>query len=94
MIFTSATQLKDYIKNKSKQTGANANILLQNYMMERFLERISVSDDKENMILKGGFLIAAMVGIGKRSTLSLDGKEGTKTVKSAPALVKVKVNVK
>ena len=78
-MFTSATQLKDYIKNKSKQTGVNANVLLQNYMMERFLERVSLSDYKENMILKGGFLIAAMVGIGKRSTMDMDT-----TVKGLP----------
>jgi predicted nucleotidyltransferase component of viral defense system len=78
-MFTSATQLKDYIKNKSKQTGANSNILLQNYIMERFLERLSLSDYRENMILKGGFLIAAMVGIGKRSTMDMDA-----TVKGLP----------
>ena len=62
-MFTSAAQLKDYIKNKSKQTGAHANVLLQNYVMERFLIRLSLSPYRENMILKGGFLIAAMVGI-------------------------------
>ena len=78
-MFTSAIQLKDYIKNKSKQTGANTNILLQNYMMERFLERLSLSDYRENMILKGGFLIEAMVGIGKRSTMDMDT-----TVKGLP----------
>ena len=42
-MFTSAMQLKSYIKNKSKQTGTHANELLQNYMLERFLERISLS---------------------------------------------------
>ena len=72
MIFTNTMQLKDWIKNKSKQTGAPANILLHNYMMERLLERISLSPYRENLILKGGFLIAAMVGIDKRSTMDLD----------------------
>jgi len=70
--FTSATQLKDWIKNKSKQTGAPANVLLQTYMMERLLERISVSSYRDNLILKGGFLIAAMVGIDRRTTMDLD----------------------
>ena len=78
-MFTSATQLKDWIKNKSKQTGAHANVLLQNFMMERFLERVSTSTYRENMILKGGFLIAAMVGVGKRSTMDMDT-----TVKGLP----------
>jgi predicted nucleotidyltransferase component of viral defense system len=72
MKFTSATQLKDWIKNKSMQTGVPANILLRSYMMERLLERISLSPYNKNMILKGGFLIAAMVGIEQRSTMDMD----------------------
>ena len=72
MTFTSATQLKAWIKNKSKQTGIPANTILHNYMMERLLERISLSSYRENLILKGGFLIAAMVGIARRSTMDLD----------------------
>ena len=71
-MFTSATQLKDWIKNKSKKTGIHANELLQNYMLERFLERMSLSPYRENMILKGGFLIAAMVGVDKRTTMDMD----------------------
>lgn len=72
MRFTSATQLKDWIKNKSKQTGTQANVLLQTYMMERLLERISISVYRENLILKGGFLIAAMIGVDKRATMDMD----------------------
>jgi len=72
MNFTSATQLKDWIKNKSKQTGVPASVLLRSYMMERLLERVSLSPYRENMILKGGFLIAAMVGIDRRSTMDMD----------------------
>lgn len=41
-------------------------------MMERLLERIAVSKYKDNFILKGGFLIASMVGINMRSTLDMD----------------------
>jgi len=41
-------------------------------MMERFLERVSLSRYRENIVLKGGVLIAAMVGIDKRSTMDLD----------------------
>jgi predicted nucleotidyltransferase component of viral defense system len=72
MRFTSARQLKDWIKNKSQQTGTPANVLLQSYMMERLLERVSLSSYRENLILKGGFLIAAMVGIDRRSTMDMD----------------------
>jgi hypothetical protein len=41
-------------------------------MLERFLERIAVSEYKHNFILKGGMLIAAMVGIGTRTTMDMD----------------------
>ena len=47
------TQLKDWIKNLSKEKDISANIIIQNYMLERLLERISVSKYKNNFILKG-----------------------------------------
>ncbi len=47
------TQLKDWIKNLSKEKDISANIIMQNYMLERLLERISVSKYKNNFILKG-----------------------------------------
>ena len=72
MTFTNATQLKDWLRNLSAKTGAPANLLLHTYMMERLLERISQSDYRDNLIIKGGFLIAAMIGVGLRSTLDLD----------------------
>lgn len=50
---TTPTQLKDWIKNLSKEKDISANIILQNYMLERLLERISVSNYKNNFILKG-----------------------------------------
>lgn len=68
----SARQLKDLIRNLSKKNSADAQILMRNYMMERLLERISVSDYKDKFILKGGMLVAAMVGLDARSTMDLD----------------------
>ena len=41
-------------------------------MLERFLERVSISEYKQNFILKGGMLIASMVGIGTRNTMDMD----------------------
>jgi hypothetical protein len=73
MKISSPRQLKDWINNMvAKNNSLNANTLLQNFMMERLLERISVSKYKDNFILKGGFLIAAMVGIDMRSTMDMD----------------------
>lgn len=67
-----ATQLKALIRNISRNKGINAQILLRNYMFERLLERISVSKYRQNFILKGGMLIAAMVGIDTRTTMDMD----------------------
>ena len=50
-------QLKDLIKNMAKENSINAQILLRNYMLERLLERISLSEFKDKFILKGGQLI-------------------------------------
>ncbi|QVK17028.1 nucleotidyl transferase AbiEii/AbiGii toxin family protein [Mycoplasmatota bacterium] len=72
MSISSPRQLKDWINNMSKQNNLVANTVLQNFMMERLLERISVSQYKDNVILKGGFLIAAMVDIDMRSTIDMD----------------------
>ncbi len=65
-------QIKDLIRNKAKKNNINAQILLRNYMLERLLERISLSKYKWNFILKGGMLVAAMVGLDVRSTIDMD----------------------
>ena len=52
------TVKKDLIRNMSKKKSADAQILMRNYMMERFLERISLSEYKNQFILKGGMLVA------------------------------------
>ena len=72
-------QLKSLIKKISKEKNISAQILLQNYMLERFLERISNSKYKDNYILKGGFLIASMIGVDIRSTMDMDA-----TIKGYP----------
>ena len=56
-----ARQLKDLIRNLSREKSADAQLLMRNYMMERFLERISLSEYRDKFILKGGMLVAAMV---------------------------------
>lgn len=64
--------LKAKIKNLAKKKDMSAQVVLQNYMFERFLERISESEYKNKFILKGGMLIAAIVGIDNRSTMDMD----------------------
>jgi predicted nucleotidyltransferase component of viral defense system len=67
-----AKQLKDLIRNLSKKKSADAQMLMRHYMMERFLERISLSEYKDKFILKGGILVTAMIGLNARSTMDLD----------------------
>lgn len=72
MITRNSMQLKAFIKNKAREKGISAQLVMHNYMMERLLERISLSKYKYNFILKGGFLISAIVGLDTRATMDLD----------------------
>ena len=64
--------LKAIINNIAKENKVSAQSVLQTYMLERFLERISISKYKDNFILKGGMLISAMLGIDSRTTMDMD----------------------
>lgn len=68
----SLRQVKDLINNLAKDKNINALILLKNYMMERILERIAISDYRDNFILKGGMLVTSLVGVESRSTVDMD----------------------
>jgi predicted nucleotidyltransferase component of viral defense system len=67
-----AMQLKAKIKNLALKNHVPAQAVLQNFMLERLLERISLSKYKDKLILKGGMLIASMVGINSRTTMDMD----------------------
>lgn len=69
---STAMSLKARINNYAKKHGIAAQVVLQNYMFERFLERLSKSEYKDNFVIKGGMLIAAIVGVDIRSTMDLD----------------------
>ena len=74
-----AMQLKGIIKNIAEEKHISAQLVMQNFMLEKLLERISVSKYQRNFILKGGFLIAAMVGLDTRATMDMDA-----TIKGLP----------
>ena len=67
-----AMSLKAIINNIAKENKVSAQSVLQTYMLERLLERISISKYKDNFILKGGMLISAMLGIDSRTTMDID----------------------
>lgn len=67
-----AMSLKGKIKNYAKNNNIAAQVVLQNYMFERLLERLSKSEYCEKFVVKGGMLIAAIVGLDTRATMDLD----------------------
>jgi predicted nucleotidyltransferase component of viral defense system len=67
-----AMSLKAKINNIAKSENISPHSVMQTYMLERLLERISKSKYKDNFILKGGMLISSIVGIDSRSTMDMD----------------------
>lgn len=65
-------QIKGRIKSVAKQNNADARTLMRIYMMERFLERLTQSEYRDNFIIKGGILVTAMIGVAHRSTMDID----------------------
>jgi len=75
----SATAVKAKIKNKAGGSSDKSQIMLRIYLMERLLERVSLSRYRDNFVLKGGLLVSSLVGVDMRSTMDIDT-----TVKSLP----------
>ena len=65
-------QLKDLVRNIAKGNSTKSLFIMRTYVMERFLERLSLSDYREKLILKGGILVSAIVGLDTRSTMDID----------------------
>ncbi|MEA3422362.1 MAG: nucleotidyl transferase AbiEii/AbiGii toxin family protein [Bacillota bacterium] len=64
--------LKDKIRNLASLSKVDPQSLMQNFFLERILARIALSDYRSNIILKGGLLIASLIGSSKRSTMDID----------------------
>ena len=69
---SNAMSLKAKIRNIAKQKNLPAQVILQNYMFERLLVRLAKSEYKDKFVLKGGMLVAAIVGLDNRATMDLD----------------------
>lgn len=65
-------QLKGAIRNIAKKNNLLPQEILQMFLFERILERLSVSKYKDNFILKGGLLISSIIGITERTTMDMD----------------------
>lgn len=64
--------LKARIRNIAKHKNIPAQVILQNYMLERLLVRLSISEYKDKFVIKGGMLVAAIVGLDNRATMDMD----------------------
>ena len=67
-----AMQLKARINHLAKEKHIPAQAVLQNFMLERLLERISISKYCDKFVFKGGLLIASWVGLDSRTTMDMD----------------------
>lgn len=76
---SNAMSLKAKIRNIAKKKNIPAQVILQNYMFERLLVRLSASEYKDKFVLRGGMLVAAIVGLDNRATMDMDT-----TLKSLP----------
>ena len=64
--------LKAKVSNLSKKTNIPNKYLIQNFMFEALLKRISKSKYKDKFIIKGGLLLSSIFGVNLRSTMDLD----------------------
>jgi predicted nucleotidyltransferase component of viral defense system len=65
-------QLKGQVRQFATQRGLQPQEVLQMFLLERVLERLSSSRYSKNFILKGGMLISSMMGIMERTTMDMD----------------------
>lgn len=56
----------------AKEAGIPAQAMMQSYLLERLLERLSNSPWRNNVVIKGGVLISSLVGVSSRTTMDLD----------------------
>lgn len=75
----SATGLKANVRNLSDGDDRVAKAYIRIFFMERFMERVSLSEYNSHFILKGGMLVASLLGVNVRATMDIDT-----TVKALP----------
>lgn len=69
---SNAAQLKARVNNRAREAGIPPQALMQSYLIERLLERLSRSSWRERVVVKGGVLISSLVGVASRTTMDLD----------------------
>lgn len=67
-----AMQLKARVNARAREAGIPAQMMMQNYLFERLLERLSKTPWRERVVVKGGMLISSLLGVAMRTTMDLD----------------------
>ena len=71
--------IKAKIRNLAKNNNLSSQEVLQMFLFESFLERLSKSEYRSNFVIKGGFLVSSLIGIINRTTMDMDS-----TIKGIP----------
>ena len=67
-----AQSVKDKLRNIAREKNVDFNCVMRFYMYDRFIERLSKSQYRDNFVLKGGFYLSRLFGIDNRSTMDID----------------------
>lgn len=67
-----AQSTKDKLRNIAREKNVDFNCVMRFYMYDRFIERLSKSQYRDNFVLKGGFYLSRLFGIDNRSTMDID----------------------
>ena len=60
------------LRNRAKELDLNYNLVLSKFFFDEFLKLISISEHRENFMLKGGMLLTYSLGVQNRSTQDID----------------------
>ncbi|AOZ94891.1 nucleotidyl transferase AbiEii/AbiGii toxin family protein [Paenibacillus crassostreae] len=88
MVKNVAASIIERLKNLSRANGKAFNVITILYFQERFLQRLSLSSYKENLILKGGLYLYSVTKFKSRPTRDMDFS-GKRLRNDADAMVKI-----
>lgn len=69
---SNAMQLKALVNNYAVENRLIPQIVLQNYHLQRFVERLVRSKYRKKFVIKGGLLLSALYGLDRRTTMDID----------------------
>lgn len=70
--FKNNQQMIAHMRQLAKKDRTSTQVILEEYTLDDFVQRIAKSRFKNNLILKGGFLLSSLVGINNRTTEDID----------------------